>query len=32
LEKIYNDQDLINDIAVIDLRIKNKTFLKIDNE
>lgn len=32
LEKIYNDQDLINDITVIDLRIKNKTFLKIDNE
>jgi len=32
LEKIYNDQDLMANIKVIDLRIENKTFLKIDDE
>jgi cell division septal protein FtsQ len=32
LEKIYNDQNLISNIKEIDLRIENKTFLKIDDE
>jgi cell division protein FtsQ len=32
LEKIYNNYDLMENISIIDLRIENKTFLKINNE
>ena len=32
LEKIYDDQYLMSNIKIIDLRIENKTFLKIDEE
>jgi cell division protein FtsQ len=32
LEKIYNDQELIDVITAIDLRIEDKMFLKISNE
>lgn len=32
LEDIYNDENLMNNIKIIDLRVENKTFLKINDK